>query len=279
LRFSDLVRLAAVNTYWRELTTEAVTKFDGFERVGNWLNDTILQRFVSLESLYLPILDSISIVTDAGFSRMSNLKTLRANGRIKLSLVGLARLSTLTELNLYGNQLGDAAISGLTNLTALTASQHLTNDAIRHLTNLSRLIVENTSQITGDGIQYLTNITSLNLLSCYAQSFDGVQRLPLLTELNISQTPKFPNVILKQLSGLTALDLGFASIIDDEGMTGLVNLKSLNLRYNSRVTNAGISRLDSLTALDLSCNHVITDEAVKLLTNLIRLDVSCTSAG
>jgi hypothetical protein len=58
LPFPALIRLGAVSKYWRELTTLSVTSFDGYERVGNWLNDDVLKRFVSLESLCMTKFDS-----------------------------------------------------------------------------------------------------------------------------------------------------------------------------------------------------------------------------
>jgi internalin A len=267
-----------VSTAWRELTTESVTQFQGFERVGQWLNDDVLKRFVSLESL----LDERSAfkadywVSEAGFVGLTNLKRLMLGQHVELTDAGLSRLISLTELDIIASNIRDSGVSSLTNLTSLSPNGRITNLGVKSLTKLRNLNLNQNVEIDGDGLQHLTNLTRLNLANDPRESLDplletALRRMPNLIHLSLPDTMRVSSEGLSGLTGLTALNLSDNGAISNEGIVGLINLKYLDIESHYNITDAGISGLTNLTALYLCDNHVITNRSVRLLTNLTAL--------
>lgn len=210
-----------------------------------------IRNFKSLERLYSP-----ERITNEGLAYVAELQSLRGlyfsrTGGSQVTNTGLhhhlARLTSLQELELVGDHIGNAGL------------MH-----IRHLPKLRYLLLMG-KNFSDTGMAHLKNVPSLRILQ--------LGWLPQLTDAAL--------VHLSQIPKLERLSLHWNENITDVGIAHLKKLRSLKMLYigRSQVTDEGLAHLKeikSLEDLDLP-NKGITDTGliyISELSNLKRLDVS-----
>ena len=170
-------------------------------------------------------------------------------------LEGLDRLTSLTWLNLSGNQI--SKLEGLDHLTSLTGLDLSGNQ-------ISKL----------EGLDHLTSLTWLDLLDNQIATLEGLNALTSLTRLYLSDNQIATLEGLNALTSLTELDLSDNQIRKLEGLNALTSLTELDLSDNQISKLESLASLTSLTRLYLSGNQISKLEGLKDLTQLQDLDVS-----
>jgi Leucine-rich repeat (LRR) protein len=202
-------------------------------------------------------------------------------------VAGLTSLTSLTSLNLEGNEIGPdgaRALQGLTGLTSLILGVNTIGaegaQALKSLTRLTYLGLWN-CKIGDRGVQALAGLTSLTTLHLGDNdiSDEGTWALRGLT--NLTELSLWKNAIgangaqaLKGLTALTKLDIAGNEIGSDgaAALKGLTALTWLNLDDNN-IGDDGVQALKGLTnlvRLELSGN-AISDNGLRALTGLTAL--------
>eukprot|EP00191_Tetraselmis_sp_GSL018_P020126 CAMPEP_0177586400 /NCGR_PEP_ID=MMETSP0419_2-20121207/5050_1 /TAXON_ID=582737 /ORGANISM="Tetraselmis sp., Strain GSL018" /LENGTH=744 /DNA_ID=CAMNT_0019076285 /DNA_START=650 /DNA_END=2883 /DNA_ORIENTATION=+ len=240
----------------------------------------IAASFASLRHLNLMWLN----VSDAGCAMLATLQGLQSlslRGCHRITAVGVARLSTLTNLealnllNLPEFNVSDAALRSLVPLQRLTSlslgDTHLGNNA------------------TDSGLAMLASFRRLRTLSLWWMHWGGQEAglvaIPALTELRSLDLQGCINVrdaslsALSQLSSLRSLQLCRCTKITDAGLLALApvtSLTNLNLCSCYRITDVGLQRvaqIRGMQVLNLDGCYEITDSGVAALAPLTALQV------
>ena len=225
-------------------------------------------------------------------------------GGLRLTLLeadvvaALTSLTSLTSLDLEGNEIGPdgaQALQGLTGLTSLTLGINTIGaegaQALKGLTRLTYLGLWN-CKIGDRGVQALAGLTSLTSLHLGDNdiSDEGTWALRGLT--NLTELSLWKNAIgangaqaLKGLTALTNLDMAGNEIGSDgaQVLKGLTALTWLNLDDNN-IGDDGVWALQGLTnliRLELSGNTISDNgpRALAGLTALASLDLSGNEIG
>lgn len=204
----------------------------------------------------------------------------------------LGKLSTLTNLDLRGCKISNAAaanLAGLTNLRALRLSGengHTTVDDqgladLGKLTKLKALALD-FLWVTEEGLARLDGLKDLEELYL-AKTPVGDEELaklgqfPKLKKLRLSQTFVTGAGLahLKKLPGLEELDLSECSRLSDDGLAplaGITQLTRLNL-WRVPITDAGVAHLAGLTKMQwLNVDNTqLTDTGLEHLKGMAQL--------
>jgi hypothetical protein len=169
----------------------------------------------------------------------------------------------------------DEGIKHLTNITNLNLHNNIviTNEGIKHLTNIASLNLDDNEVITNEGIKHLTNITSLDLTSNGVITNEGIKHLTNISSLYLFNNVVITNEGIKHLTNITNLKLERNGFITNEGIKHLTNITSLDLKGNRVITNEGIKHLTNISSLNLYSNELITNEGIKHLTNITSLNL------
>ena len=120
---------------------------------------------------------------DAADRKLSSLTELFLSGNAIGDITPLASLTNLTRLNLFGNQIGDIKpLASLTKLTQLTLSGNAIGDIkpLASLTNLTRLDLDGNA--IGD-IKPLASLTNLSSLFLSSNAIGDIKPLASLTNI------------------------------------------------------------------------------------------------
>jgi hypothetical protein len=223
---------------------------------ANVISNASLVRLTGLTALTLM---RCSHITMDGIRVLTNLTHLSLNeDRLKYPNDCLKKLTKLESLSLaYNKVISDSAFSRLNNLTHLDLrkTEYVTDATMKHLTNLTSLIVSGSSdRITDEGLLCL-DPTKMKFLSIQLTSVK----------------PKISNASVNRLTNLTTLHIGCSGALTLDCMHSMHNITSLNLFAidHQSFSDDGISHLTALTHLDLSYNKGITDESIKLFAPLL----------
>jgi internalin A len=177
-------------------------------------------------------------------SDLDGLTSLNASAKSIANLGGLEQCTSLKELGLYDNQLGD--ISALADLTGLEQLDLSCNHQIRYLSPLANLTRLKSLYLQNNWIAVISplgNLTSLRLLSLWGNEIRDISPLADLT-------------------GLTQLYLASNQIRDISPLASLSNLTYLDLEDNQiedifpLLENEGFSEGDQI---DLRGNPLSAD--------------------
>lgn len=179
-----------------------------------------------------------------------------------LSLVGIQNLTSLTDLNLTSNSIGDiSSLSGLTSLMDLNLTFNFISD-ISSLAGLTSLTVLRLGDNMISSISTLSGLTSLTELSLRINTITDISALSGLTSLTQLRLDANTITDINTLSGLTSLTglwLFENSISDISALSELTNLTFLDLHANSITEIGALSGLTSLAFLSLFNNPDLTD--------------------
>lgn len=261
------------------ITNEALERFSYLESLeladGKIISDNTLQKLTKLQTLDLT---NNGKITDCALKDLTRLKTLVLTNNYKitgealfpLKLTSLyldlansymdsddyddsidytgfpinndvlSQLSTLTFLDLYGNEL--IIIDGLTSLQNLKEIRlgggcGISDYDLPQLTSLHTLTITNDMEIMGDYLYLMTNLRELR-----------IRQLSIMRMGNIAK-----------LTQLTLLDVGNSQIcMSDSELIGLTNLTYLDIaNRNSLVTTNSLSELTNLNYLILDTDSSI----------------------
>lgn len=182
------------------------------------------------------------------------LKALRSNGGELYSALESVKgqvsseKSGPTDISLQYSRITDdgcEALAGLTELTAFTSSQRMTDAALVHLRGMVKLraLVLNEMRLTGDGLRHLggmSQLTSLQICAC-TLSDDALAHLPALP-------------------ALTSFSLSGSAGCTDAALECLIRLENLEQFSLNGAPAAGpglrhLASLHRLRQLDLSSGH------------------------
>mgnify|MGYP001040130439 CR=1 FL=1 len=213
----------------------------------------------------------ISYTTNMSDTQLKSINTLSCNPENIKSVKGIEKLTNLTKLDVYNNQLTSLDVSNNVNLTELDASYNqLTNLDVSENVKLEKLYVSS-NQLTSLDVSKNINLTELMVHDNQLTSLD-VSKNTNLTELRVYDNQ------------LTSLDVGKNSnlTILHASSNQLTSLKmpsesgsKLEKIYASsnQLTFLDVSKNTNLKELGISSNQ-ITDLDVSNNINLIELDVS-----
>lgn len=255
--------------------------------LGGSLSDDGLAKFKAMKGVAALTLLRTANVTDAGLAHLKDLSRLSAfcTAHTKLTaasfrhlpklthldvpaatdatMKGLGRLTGLTTLLLWGDELSDDSLEELKpleNLRYLSLSARGASDAgvaaLGHLRRLEWLSVGG-ERLTDDGLKPLAGLTHLRTLSvCSLKVGDaGMKSLAKLDRLESLSVfgCKVTDAGVAELAGLTRLrrlSLTGCRVTDGglKSLAGMTQLRHLDLRSTS-VTDDGLAALASLTEL------------------------------
>ncbi|KAJ0018377.1 hypothetical protein Pint_10213 [Pistacia integerrima] len=229
-----------------------------------------------------------------GFKCLKQLKILdlSANFFNATLLPYLNNLTSLTTLNLGGNNMGEGlksakqGLANLTNLKVLNLAENLINNSLSNLglkmlRNLEELDLSYngmSGSLTLLGLTNLTNLKSLDLsdnqINTSLASL-GLQNLKNLEELNMAyngMSGSLTSLGLDNLTALETLELSY-NFISWLGLANLKGLKALDLSYNEMngsPSSSGICELMDLVELNLENNN-LGGQVPQCLTNFTYL--------
>jgi Leucine-rich repeat (LRR) protein len=254
---------------------DAVETFDVLEQLSNLkrLNlsycpiETVkcIEPLLALEELDVSDCPKLRSVDD--LEGLTHLRRLNLGSCYRLrSIKGLARLSSLHELDLSG-------------CGALVENV----DDLKNLVRLERLNMSNCGLLRSvDGLNHLVSLQHLDLNSCYSlKKIDAFKGAASLRELDLSGCKAVQSGgVLSSLKNLERLTLhGCDALQNVDGLNGLPNLQELNLSECRALDNVnGLRGLARLYELNLNtCPRLSSIDGLRGLTNLERLDLSTCS--
>jgi hypothetical protein len=179
----------------------------------------------------------------------------------------------------------DTKLAGLCTLTHLQLPKNcedVSNDALKRLTNLTRLDLNRVCCISDEGLTTLTNLTYLDIRHTDSVTDAGISGLTKLASLLATDNPMISLPVLKKLPNLTCLRIiekydaemekTMSSNTDLFEITTLAELCFYG-NWAQRRLNNNISRLTNLTSLRLSCVTSISDSGIRGLVNISRLSL------
>lgn len=196
--------------------------------------------------------DSDVIYTDHLWSITSF--TVPENATTLADLSGMVYLETLTAKNLNIDSM--VFLAGMTNLTELDLSG-------------SRFPASELNAIGS-----LPQLQSLNLQDCGLSTIAGLENNLSLTKLNLANNTIRNLEPLTGLVNLTELDLQHNAVTFLTNLSGLAVLEKLNLSYNAIEEVSALSSCSALTWLDVSHNQVKNLKGLNRISGLTYLSAS-----
>lgn len=191
---------------------------------------------------------------DISPSDLAVLTVLRAQYDGIFDLTGLELCTSLTELNLGGNEISDiSALSGLTNLTSV----YLYGNQITDISPLSGLI----------------NLTELGLSGNQISDISALSGLTNLTEIYLKDNQISNLSPLSSLTSIRKLELSYNKISDISPLSSSINLIGLNLNDNEISDLSPLSSLTNLMFLELGRNQISDLSPLASLTGMSRLEL------
>ncbi|MEZ6054019.1 MAG: hypothetical protein R3B91_01370 [Planctomycetaceae bacterium] len=219
------------------------------------------------------------------------------------ALESIGKITTLKVLDLRGcvriSDVGLAHLSGLTNLVDLRLkTSGVSDEGVAHLEPLKKLRVLHLEQtrVTGEGLAALSGMTDLTELNLYNTQVDdeGLSHLSEMSKLKwlrLRDTATLGTGLAsleKSRDSLQTLDMS-ESFVDDSGLAEIAkfpNLESLNL-WAGTFTGDGLNQITSLTKLkelnlqstDVSDDTLDIVAQLSSLENLNLMETRISSAG
>ena len=257
-----------------------------------------ITQFKNLKLLELNLIPSLPAESLTRIQMFKELTQLRLLGQMKLddkTLLALAGLTKLTDLNLPGTQITDegmVALKGMKGLTSLELSgiKGLTGSGLAHLAgakDLARLLLVHTD-VDDAALAHLSGLTKLRDVTLHqtAVTDAGIRHLALLKELRTLDigAKGITGATLNQLSGckeLVRLDLyertgPDKTSVDDAGLqslaaAGLPKLSDLAVARGA-VTDAGLAHLREMKLTKLRTNEAPGLEGLRHLAAITTLE-------
>jgi sulfatase modifying factor 1 len=201
----------------------------------------------------------------AGLRRLKSLRLRNCSNIPPAALTGLAKIRSLTELDLIDTPVGDETLGLITNLelnSLALNSEHVTDVGMRHICSmltLNQLELGKKSRVSDRGLKHLWRLNRLNRLSMFSplisgRGFSTLAELPKLYSLRLTSSALTDEAFgyLSESPLLNHLELGWS---DQENSTELTDAGvqllgdkanfrhiSINIR-GTQITSAGIDQL------------------------------------
>lgn len=146
----------------------------------------------------------------------------------------------------------------------------ITDNGIKHMTNLEELYVICNKNITDFALENLSNLKILNIGGYSGITNEGLKKLNNLAEFTPSDDITGEGLIY--LKKLKILDLKFNEMIADNDIKHLENLEEINLSYNKKITIDGLKELKKLKKLDIRNNENIKYNDLLKLHNYHKIE-------
>ena len=207
--------------------------------------------------------------------QLSSIKNISYSGYYKSysekikSTTGIEKLTSLTDLDLHGNNISNIDLSKNTSLTSLDLRwNNISNIDLSKNTALIELDLDNNNISNID----LSKNTALIELGLYENNISNIDlsKNTALTGLDLSNN-NISSIDLSKNTALTGLDL-HGNNISNIDLSKNTSLTSLNLDWNN-ISNIDLSKNTALTRLELSNNNISSIDLSKN-TALTRLDLS-----
>lgn len=231
-------------------------------------------NMVSMTKLTHLWLGDVFRLTDSTISSFTNLQVLSLGECKHITNRALGPLTQLKELYLpWQTRITHSGFHHLAGLErvgpAYTGSFSLTNEDIRHLTNLVECVC------SGDiHYAYMMRLTNLQSLKLYGSNMLdlGLTNSLKMTKLVVMDCPNVSDVSLLMLRNLRFLSISGYTKMTDRGLRCL-DLDELYIHHFNGFTGVGLRTQKNLTCLNVDENVTIRDEAVLSLRSLRELEV------
>jgi len=196
---------------------------------------------------------------------------------LKRIIIPLSKLTELTKLVLWSNQLKDITpIKELNQLTLLNLSDNQLTDItpIKGLNQLTTLNLDNNQIKDIKPLEELQKLKNLTLHFNRITDLSPLKNLHELTDLSLTRNPITDISPLEKLNQLNSLWLYETNIEDYTILNSLTQLRSLELGVNKIVNIPSLHQLKNLEELDLRNNQIADISPLKYLTTLKELNLS-----
>ena len=217
----------------------------------------------------------ITIKGEQYSTRLTEL-TLRSLELTDSDIKELNKMTNLTDLDLYENQISDISVlSELTNLTSLALSENTISDisALSGLTNLKHLYLGRNQISDISALSELTNLKTLHLDGNQISDINSLSKLLNLTYLELGNNQINDISVLSELTNLTNLHLDRNQISNINSLSELTKLSRLDLSENQISDISALSGLTSLYMLHLNQNQISNISALSGLTSINNLSI------
>ena len=220
---------------------------------------------------------SLSYTANLTDEQLSNIKdvwhSIDNSEKIK-SVTGIEKLTSLTDLDLYGNNLSSIDLSKNTSLTYLRlGSNNLGSIDLSKNTNLTYLGLE-FNNLSSIDLSKNTSLTNLDLNSNNLSSID-LSKNTNLTSLGL-RSNKLSSIDLSKNTSLTDLDLD-SNNLSSIDLSKNTSLTDLNL-WSNNLGSIDLSKNTSLTYLSLGSNNLGSIDLSKN-TSLTYLSLGSNNLG
>jgi hypothetical protein len=150
---------------------------------------------------------------------------------------------------------------------------NITDDGIKHMTNLEELYVICNNNITDGALEDLNKLKILDIGGYSGITNKGLTKLQNLVKLMPSEN--ITGEGLKHLKSLKILDLCFNKTLLDNDIMHLENLEEIILRCNEKITINSLKELKKLKKIDIRNNDNIKYHDLSKLTNFDEVVILC----
>ena len=213
---------------------------------------------------------------DFGISEKSTREALNArqtSARMQL-LIDTFVLGSVTTL-FVDDGITDAIMPLFIRLKTLSLGEQsqVTNEGLRSLTRLEKLMLIKNTKITDADLSVLTQLKSLDLTENDVIDGDSFWDLGNLESLVLARNKKVHSGNLIPLNSLRMVNLDGNDLIRGALLLLRSNLEELSLDMNFKVTADELKQLTQLKALIIPQVNLATDQALVNLTQLTYLDL------
>lgn len=171
----------------------------------------------------------------------------------------------------------DLSLCGCKNILSIPDFKHniqtidmshtpITDDDLRHFSNVKKIVLSGCSNITDKGLAYIANVPEIDLFGNNNITDEGLKQLSLVQKLNIGFCDRITDHGLKHLISVRDLNLNGCEQLVGTFLPALNNLERLILFGCIKINDACVKQLSFIKELNLSdCD--VTDEGVLALGN------------
>ena len=258
-----------------ELKDSTVEKYIGLKSLILGENEKLRDKgLTKLQSLTELNLDGNKKITNKGLRKMTGLHILDLGYDNEVSSKAIRKFSCLTKLRIT-TRIASQDLFDYMPLTYLDVSwnRSFVPRMLQYLTRLETLKMNGRVPIDNDALRRMTNLRRLSVEENPFIIGTALQKLPLHS-LSLGENQSIRGTDLLSLAPtLKTLNLSRNFVIKDQDLLPLEKLSKIMLTSNYVVTNTGLNQLTGITSLDITNNPNINVSELKYKSSLRWLNI------